>query len=42
MTRKGVEVHGAYDSGYGGFDPVEVTWQELMQAKYRVREGQAR
>ena len=42
VTRKGVEVHGAYDSGYGGFDPVEVTWQELLKAKDRVCEGRGR
>ena len=42
VTRKGVEVHGAYDSGYGGFEPVEVTWRELLKAKDRVREGRER
>lgn len=39
VTRKGVEVWGSYDSGYGGFEPVEVTWQELDDAKDRVRDG---
>ena len=41
VTRKGVEVHGAYDGGYGGFDPVEVTWKELLDAKDRVRDGRS-
>ena len=41
VTRKGVEVHGAYDGGYGGFAPVEVTWEELLNAKDRVRDGRA-
>ena len=42
VTRKGVEVHGVYDSGYCGFEPVEVTWRELLKAKDRVREGRER
>ena len=41
VTRKGVEVSGAYDSGYGGFEPIVVTWRELLNAKDRVRDGRA-
>ena len=42
VTRKGVEVDGAYDGGYGGFESIVVTWRELLDAQRRVLEGRAR
>lgn len=41
VTRKGVEVSGAYDSGYGGFETIEVEWHQLFRAKDRVDNGRA-
>lgn len=39
VTRKGVEVSGAYDGGWVGFDTLKVDWPQLLQAKARVDSG---
>lgn len=39
VTRKGVEVLGWYDSGYGGLEPLALTWAEIDAARARVAQG---
>lgn len=39
VTRKGIEVDGAYDSGYVGLEGLSVTWDELLSAKAEVEKG---
>lgn len=37
VTRKGVELGGHYDGGYGGMEGFAITWEELELARAIVR-----
>lgn len=39
LTRKGVEVDGWYDGGYGGIEPLFMPWDEFDAMRKRVMEG---
>jgi hypothetical protein len=39
VTRKGVEVYGSYDGGYGGQEPLHLSWAEVDAMRTRVNEG---